>query len=62
MSQLGVLTKVDIRESWKDEKEDFTPWLANNIDFLSKAIGIELEVEAKEKKSVRSRRIFCVRI
>lgn len=52
MEKLGVLTKEDnIREFWKDEARDFTPWLADeeNIDLLGKTIGLELEVEAQEK-------------
>jgi hypothetical protein len=48
---LGRLEKVDIREIWKHEAIDFTPWLADpeNIKLLGDAIGMELEVEAVEK-------------
>lgn len=49
---LGQLVKLDIREVWKSEAQDFTPWLAEevNIALLGDAIGLELEVEAKEKE------------
>ena len=53
MSSLGLgrLTKVDIREIWKNEAADFTPWLAepDNIKLLGDTVGMELEVEAVEK-------------
>ncbi len=52
MERLGVLTKVDIRKFWEDEARNFTPWLARkeNIDLLGETIGVELEVEAQERK------------
>ncbi|MCB1985011.1 MAG: DUF4268 domain-containing protein [Burkholderiales bacterium] len=49
--KLGKLRNVDLREIWKTEASDFTPWLAldENIELLGEAIGIELEVEGTEK-------------
>ena len=46
MKRIGRLKKVDIRELWKGEATDFTPWLAQeeNICQLGEEIGIELEV------------------
>lgn len=51
MTKLGKLVKVDLRDIWRTEASDFTPWLAleENIALLGDAIGIELEVEATEK-------------
>lgn len=48
---LGKLERVDLREVWKTEAIDFTPWLAldQNIKLLGETIGIDLEVEAQEK-------------
>lgn len=48
---LGKLEKVNLREVWKSEACDFTPWLAQeqNIALLGETIGIDLEVEALEK-------------
>lgn len=51
MSVLGKLQKIDLRNVWGTESGHFTPWLAQpeNIELLSAAIGIDLEVEAQEK-------------
>lgn len=51
MATLGKLEKVDLRKVWGTESGHFTPWLAQaeNIELLSAAIGIDLEVEAQEK-------------
>ncbi len=43
--KLGTIKKVNLRNIWKDEAMDFTPWLAKNIDLLGEAIGLELELE-----------------
>ena len=50
--QLGRLERVDIRDQWKNEQSDFTPWLAKpeNLEILGETLGLELELEAKEKK------------
>jgi len=49
---LGRLEPVELREVWKSESGDFTPWLAKeeNLALLGDAIGIELEFEAQEKE------------
>jgi len=51
MTNLGKLVKVSLRDIWKDETSEFTPWLAKeeNIKDLSKEIGIELEVVSQEE-------------
>jgi hypothetical protein len=50
-NSLGRLEKVALRDIWMSEASDFSPWLARkeNIDILSAALGIELEVEARER-------------
>ncbi len=49
--KLGKLEKLDLRDYWKKEDKDFTPWLAqpDNIELLGEAIGIELELQGKEE-------------
>jgi hypothetical protein len=49
---LGRLEKItDLREIWKTEAQDFTPWLAKevNLSLLGETINLELELEAVEK-------------
>ena len=47
---LARLQRVDLRDFWRDEAREFTPWLAQavNLQLLSDAIGIELELVATE--------------
>ena len=49
--KLGNFEKVELRECWKTEDRDFTPWLARpeNIEILSKTIDITLEVQGVEQ-------------
>ena len=51
MAKLERLIKVPLREFWDKEDRDFTPWLAEeeNIGLLGEAIGVELEVEERER-------------
>lgn len=48
---LGRLEKLELRNYWKKEDTEFTPWLAKeeNIQILSETIGIELEVQGQEE-------------
>ena len=47
-SHLGSLKSVDIRDVWKDEARDFTPWLLRNVEELSAALGLDLELHQAE--------------
>lgn len=42
------LVDLPLREAWKHEAQEFTPWLAQNIDHLSEAIGVPLELTGTE--------------
>lgn len=46
--KFGRLSDLPLREAWKHEAHEFTPWLAENIDHLSEAIGIPLELTGTE--------------
>ena len=50
--KLGRLEKItDLRDVWKTEAKDFTPWLAReeNLALLGETINLDLELEAVEK-------------
>lgn len=42
------LRELDIRDAWNLEAFEFTPWLANNLDYLSEALNIPLELVQRE--------------
>ena len=46
--EFGELKQVKLREVWGDEANDFTPWLAANMERLSQAIGVPIELEGTE--------------
>ena len=50
MPDLGRLERVDLRNIWETEAQDFTPWLATgeNLSVLADTLGMELELEAQE--------------
>jgi len=45
ISELGKLKQVHLRKKWTNESQEFTPWLAENIELLNNALGLELDVE-----------------
>ena len=47
-SAIDRLWAVHIREVWQDEARDLTPWLADNLDALSEALGIDLDLDGTE--------------
>jgi hypothetical protein len=53
-AQLGTLKKVSIRDVWKYEDADFTPWLAQseNIAKLAEAIGMGMEHPGNKDKVI----------
>lgn len=52
MTELGTFHRIrDIRGTWPNEAQDFTPWLASQLPLLSEALGMGsegLELEATE--------------
>ena len=47
-AQLGVMSKVELRDIWPGEATHFTPWLAKNLDHLGKSLDMDLQLEATE--------------
>jgi hypothetical protein len=45
---IGRLRRVALREVWPHEAQDFTPWLAENIDVLNSAIDLSLSIVERE--------------
>jgi hypothetical protein len=46
--EFGRLQTAPLREAWPHEARHFTPWLAENLDHLSEAIGVSLELTGTE--------------
>lgn len=48
--KLGKIQRVDLRNIWKKEDKEFTPWLKENIDLLSEKLGIEIiDTQSEER-------------
>ena len=48
MVEFASLDEVPLREVWRDEARDFTPWLAVHPDHLGTALQMDLEFEGAE--------------
>ena len=48
MLNFSELKRIPLREKWKNEASDFTPWLESNIQMLGDALGMDLEVVDRE--------------
>lgn len=48
MNTFGKLKHIPLRDIWRHEAMDFTPWLADNVEALGKALGLELELTERE--------------
>jgi hypothetical protein len=48
MITFGEIKAADIRNIWKNEAADFTPWLVDNIEHPGSALEMELEVQERE--------------
>lgn len=49
MIQLGKIKEItDLRSVWAHEALNFTPWVAENIDLLADAVGLDITVDETE--------------
>ena len=48
MVEVASLDEVPLRDVWRDEARDFTPWLATHLDQLGKELQMDLELERAE--------------
>ena len=46
--ELGRLEEVDLRAIWSDEARDFTPWLADHLEELGKALHLDMHLVEAE--------------
>ena len=46
--EFGKVTPLPIREVWKHEAQNFTPWLLENAELLGEALGMDLEIKNAE--------------
>lgn len=49
MMNLGTLKEItDLRSIWPHEALNFTPWVAENVDLLADAVGLDITVDETE--------------
>lgn len=51
MLELETLTQEhNLRKAWPNEASDFTPWLAEHLEYIGDILGMDLELIEKESK------------
>ena len=50
MKDLGTLSPVSVRKVWEEEHKHFTPWLADHVDLLGDALGLDLVLVGRERE------------
>lgn len=51
MSEINKISRIPIKQVWKYEDRDLTPWLCDNIDVISDAIGLQITNPEKEQST-----------
>ena len=53
MINLGTLKEItDLRSVWPHEALNFTPWVAENVDLLADAVGLDITVDETESFTI----------
>lgn len=50
-AELEKLENVPVKDVWEDEAQDFTPWLAKNLDLLGEVLYLDLEEIQQEART-----------
>ncbi len=50
-AELGKIENVPVKDVWEDEAQDFTPWLAKNLDLLGEVLYLDLEEIQQEART-----------
>ena len=59
MINLGTLKEItDLRSVWSHEALNFTPWVAENVDLLADAVGLDITVDETESSVGGTDRYF----
>ena len=48
MLKFSELKRIPLREKWTNEASEFTPWLAEHIQMLGDALGMDIEIVDQE--------------
>ena len=48
---IGRVKRTPLRDVWKDEAKDFTPWLVDNIDVLGEALDLTFVSAEREQRA-----------
>ncbi|MDI3477786.1 MAG: hypothetical protein PWQ59_1311 [Thermoanaerobacterium sp.] len=48
MTKFGQLKKINPRNIWPNEARDFTPWIAEHLEELGEALGMDFELTKQE--------------
>ena len=48
IQDLAKIQRVDLREAWPNEAQNFTSWLAENLAELGEALGMDMEIQQTE--------------
>ena len=51
MRELGKLERVEITDIWPHEERNFTKWMAADLSHLNEAVGMDLQVIAREYRT-----------